>query len=189
MRRLVIVPAAIIVLLASAVPALAAAPPRIHENGTVDYASAYFEECNRSGCSVIGINWQLDQDGAAFVCIDEFGRRQGFFNCGEIDPSAVTITDSSATLDGIVLMEVCDRQGCTLEEFEVSAELVVTGDYSPYSSTGRWKDEFCTERYQVRGERAPAEGSFSINRDEFTALFGTVGSETYNFSTTCVFPE
>jgi hypothetical protein len=187
MRRFVIIPAAIIVLLASAIPALAAPPPRIHENGTVAYASATIEDCTRNGCTYTSVSGQIEQgSGDTFICFDQ-GTRQGYtFGCTQVDPSAVTITESGATIAlTTISVEQCGRRGCTVTEVEVSADIVVVGEYEPYSFSSRNKFGDCTERFQVRGENAESTATFTVDGDEFTADFATVGQETYNFSTTC----
>jgi hypothetical protein len=188
MRRFVIIPAAIIVLLASAIPALAAPPPRIHENGTVTYASASIEDCTRNSCTYTSVGAQIEQGGDTFVCFDR-QTRQGFLSgCSLADPSAVTITESGATIaPTTVSVEQCGRRGCTVTEVEVSADIVVVGEYTPYSFSSRNKYGDCTERFQVRGENAPATATFTVDGNEFTSDFATVGEETYNFSTTCPF--
>lgn len=188
MRRFVIIPAAIIVLLVSAIPALAAPPPRIHENGTVAYASATIEDCTRNSCTYTSVSGYIEQGGDTFICFDQQTRQSYTYGCSPVDPSAVTITESGATIAPTTIsVQECGRRGCTATEVEVSADIVVVGEYAPYSYSSRNKYGDCTERYQVRGESAPATATFTVDGDEFTADYATVGEDTYNFSSTCFF--
>ena len=189
-RMLGLVSGTAFLVLTVAGPAVAAPQPRIHENGTVTYANAYIEECSRRTCTFTGVSASVEQGtGDVTVCYDQYGSRSGTSWCEPVDSSALTFSGDTATLAPTTLnVETCNRRGCTTEQIVVSFEVATTGPTTSYAYSNYYEyPDGCVERYSVRGESAPADGTFTVDGKTYDANGGSIGKDTYRFSSTCMF--
>jgi hypothetical protein len=202
MRRLLIsVTAVCLLVLATAAPAFAAQPPRIHDSGTVEYASAYSESCAVTTCSYTSIDvytFELETGGTeTSVCVYTvtypLRGRGGYtetFGCGTASSFLVAADLSKATLGTTTIAgDTCSRTGCDPTTITVSGTFTATGDASSYSYRSTYRNGDCMERYSVKGASAPASFAGTLDGDAISLADGVIVSETYTFFSTCVYEE
>ena len=169
-------------------------PGNYRDSGTADSFYAYAGECGASTCTDYNVYGQIvDLQGGdtfASVCVDIYtystrggGRSSYQYGCAEVAPN-IAADLSSASFSGTIPLETCNRQGCTIEEINVSVSLSAVADPSSYSYTQKSTFGNCTDTYRVRGEAADAEGSIDIDGTSLSA-FGQITSESFAFSSRC----
>jgi hypothetical protein len=173
MHRKILVPfvAVPVLLLAMAVPTLAAPP--LKESGTQLSFSSYAYDCSGATCTETGLNAYVVDSETLEVCLDitTFNWRNNRFVSGEsgctsTDPSALDITAAfSVTLDdtSITLFD-CNRRGCTEgRTVTVSAQDSAVGPVFSESSRGTFSDGTCTYRYSSSSQSAEVAGTMWID--------------------------
>ena len=168
-------------------------PGNFRDSGTSEYFYASGGECGASSCTDYSVYGQIvDLQGGdtfASVCVDistyplHGGRGDYRYGCVEVAPD-IAADLSSASFSGTIPLESCNRQGCTVENIDVSASIAAVSDPNSYSYTQKNTFENCTDTYRVRGDVADAEGSISVDGTSLSA-YGQIGSETFAFSSRC----
>lgn len=200
MRRSISVLGAVcLLLLVTAVPALAAPAPRIHDSGSVDYAYASTSSCDASSCTDTYINVftaVLDTgETQDIVCVDSFtyplrgrGATSSTSGCGPVSSFTVANDLSTATLGTTTIdASTCTQRRCEPTTITVSGTFTATGTATSYSYRSTYKNGDCTERYAVKGTSTPATFEGTLNGDPFTSSDAAIGTERYNFSSTCIY--
>ncbi|HEX7173527.1 MAG TPA: hypothetical protein VF365_13085 [Candidatus Limnocylindria bacterium] len=198
MRRLVILLATVLMLLAFAAPA-AAAPP-IKDSGSVQQASAFAGSCTEQGgntlCTDVFIDAFSFEEEFSDVCVGIFTytiRANGQFRsvsevsgCGPANGFSVASDGSSAIVGpSEIQLASCDQRGCTdAGVVTVEASWTATSDPTPYSGKATFKEGTCTFRQSWTGIRAEAAASLSIG-DESYAGDGFLAREEFTVSERC----
>lgn len=200
MRRTIFVLGAVcLLLIVTAVPALAAAAPRIHDSGTVTYASAYATSCSGSTCTDTYINVQiakLDKGGTdSFVCAEQFtyptrgrGGYTDTYGCGPASSFTVASDLSTATLGSTTIADAqtCTPRSCTPTTITVGGTFTASGAASSYSYRSTYTSNGCTERYSVKGTSVPASFQGTFNGTSLSTPDAQIARDRYSFSSTCV---
>jgi hypothetical protein len=202
MRRLLFsLTAVCLLVLATAAPAFAAQPPRIHDSGTVEYANAYTESCDATSCTFTYIDVfssKLDAGGSeTTVCVDTATYptrgRGGYtetFGCGTASSFTVASDLSTATLGTSTISGyTCARNRCEATTITISGTFTATADATPYSYRSTYRNGDCMERYSVKGSSAPASFEGTLDGVAISLADGWIGSEAYTFFSTCVYEE
>jgi hypothetical protein len=199
-RSTSILGAVLLLLLVTAAPALAAAAPRIHDSGNVNYAYASSSICSGSTCTDTYINVftaTLDNgDKENVVCVDTFtyptrgrGGSSETHGCGPASSFTIANDSSSATLGNTTITDAvaCTSRRCSPTTITIGGTFTAAGSASSYSYRSTFSNGDCTERYSVKGTSTPATFQGTLNGSSVTAGDGAIGKERYNFSSTCVF--